>query len=350
MFFATALLLFVCVDARTDVVEHLRAGRQRDAAEVMMLLLEEEPTNRELRSDLVKLEMRIGRYAAALEHAEPLGEVFNAMRGKALYLLGRYDEALVFLESDDAGSILFRHEALRALARFEEASQALEQAARLLGKDNVEVCVRRGQALARENKFDLAVQQFRSALERDPLCAAAVFGLGRALIPLGKQTEGLTLLEQHRSMTPLLDDLDFARRNLELDLSHAPNHAAVGDAIRALIPFDAALLSESRTAYARATELATGLEITPIALRYARLLEEELQEPAQAARVLEAAFAARKSARLAVRAGDIWMRASMPAEALVQFTLAQELRPKDAVIAERMEAARDAVAAGEAPR
>lgn len=350
MLWAATFLLLAFADEKTDVAELMRAGRQRDAADAMMRLLDEKPADTELRGELVKLEIRIGRYAAALDHAGPLGPEFDATRGKALYLLGRYEAALAFLRSDDADSILFRHEALRALTRFDEASQALEQAAKLLGENNVEVCVRRGQALAREGKFELATEQFRPALEREPLSSTAIYGLGRALISLGNQAEGLELLERHRTLIPLLDNLDFARRNLELDLGHAPNHAALGDALRTLLRFDAQLTGEIRESYARAAKFSKGLQVVPIALRHARFFEEDLHDPAQAVRVLDEAFTKRKSARLAVRAGDIWMRASRAREAIGQYFRALDLRPNDESIASRLQTAEEEVRQQETER
>ena len=344
--FAALLLttmLDMGADDRANVKAMFEAGRQRDAADVMTRMLEEDPKQRGLRSDLVKIEMRIGRYASALAHCESLGEPFDSTRGKALYMLGRYEEALKFLKSDAKGSILFRHESLWVLARFDEAAVALEQAAELLGADHVEVRTRRGQAPSQAGKFEKAAAEFRSALERDPLSTAALFGLGRALLSLDEREEGIALLERHRDMTPLIDKLDFARRNLELDLSHAPNHAAVGDALRALLPFHPGLLSDARTSYASAAKLAKPAEVVPIALRRARFFEEDLNDSGEAIRALEAAFVTNKDARLAVRAGDIHMRAAQPQKALEQFMRAQQIRPRDGAIQGRVAAARKAL-------
>ena len=55
---------------------------------------------RELRVELVQLEMRIGRYSGALDHMAPLGPEFDGLRGTALHVLGRYEEALEFLAAD----------------------------------------------------------------------------------------------------------------------------------------------------------------------------------------------------------------------------------------------------------
>ncbi len=338
-----ATLLDVSADDRAEVKAMLEAGRQREAADVMTRLLADEPEQRGLRSDLVKLEMRIGRYASALAHCESLGEQFDSTRGKALYMLGRYDEALEFLMSDVRESILFRHESLWVLARFEEAAVALEQAAKLLGAEHVEVRTRRGQALARDGKLKEAAVEFRSALEPDPLSAAALFGLGRALLSLDEREEGIALLERHRAMTPLIDKLDFAKRNLELDLSHAPNHAAVGDALRALFPYHAGLKVEARTSYASAAKLAKAAEVVPIALRCARFFEEDMIDADEAVRVLDTAFVTNLDARLPVRAGDILMRAEQPQKALEQFLRALHMRPRDGAIQGRVDAARKAI-------
>ena len=350
MLWVGALLLSFGADDQADVADLLRAGRHRDAADVMSLMLEEAPGDQELRVELVQLEMRINRYSAALDHLAQLGPEFDALRGQALHLLGRYEEALAFLSDSDAKTVLFRHEALVVLSRFDEAEAVLERAAELLGAESLEVRVRRGQALARDGDLEAAVVEFRSALEGEPLSLAALFGLGRALIGLDEMVEGLAMLERHRALTPLLDQLDFAQRNLKFDLSRAPNHAAVGVALGALVEFDPRVAQEALAAFVRAGELAQADEIAPIALRHARLLEEALDDPAGAVLVLDAAFARREDARLPVRAGDIWMRASRPAEALKEYGRAERLRPSDSAIAKRIEAAGVALEQAGAPR
>lgn len=344
----TALLLTLglsCVplDDRAEVAKLLEAGKGREAAELLGKLLEATPDDRGLRADLAKLEMRIGRYASALGHAEGLGPALDGLRGRALYLLGRYEEALEFLSDESGDTVLFRHEALVSLARFEEADRALERATEILGAGHTEVRVRRAQTLARKGATQSAVEEFRTALAEAPTSAPALYGLGRALITLGEREDGLTLLERHRVLLPLLDAVDFARQNLELDRSHASNHAGLGDALRALGAFDPGQFEEAERAYAEASRLAKPEEIVPVSLRHARFLEEIRQDRGRAAEVLDAALARQADPRLAVRCGDILLRAGRASDALARFEAAWEMRPGDEQVGQRIRDAREQI-------
>ena len=161
----------------------------------------------------------------------------------------------------------------------------------------------------------------------------------RALISAGERDEGLAVLERHRTLVPLFDQLDFAERSVDLAPLHAPNHAAVGDAQRAL-----GRLDEAQAAYARAIELARGEELVPIALRQARLLAEDRSNVDGAVSALESAAVRFPDARLFVRSGDLLMTAGRPIDAVQRYLKARELRPQDAQIAQRIEAARAAYA------
>ena len=46
-----------------------------------------------------------------------MGDEGAALKGRALYFLGRYEEALPLLPEDDGEAVLMRIEALRALGR-----------------------------------------------------------------------------------------------------------------------------------------------------------------------------------------------------------------------------------------
>ena len=319
------------------------AGKRRDAVDRMTAALKETPKNRELREALVECEMQIGRFRSALAHMESLGDTFNGTRGTAHYLLGEYEDALRYLDARDPAQVLYRHEALRALARVAEADAALDDAERVLGKKNVEVLVRRGQQKVRDGEHAAAIPFFEKALTLDPIQSEALFGLGRARVRTGEKGEGLKLLEKHRALTPLLDRLDFARRNLDLDLSHAPNHAALADVERELAAFDSAALDRAVAGYVRAAELATKEQRVPIALRHARLLAEDRADVDGAVGILQAAWRGGKDARLAVRAGDLFLQAKRAPEALAEYERARVLRPQDRAIAARIERAREAI-------
>lgn len=321
--------------------ELLSSGRLREACTGLEEALAAEPGNRALREALVEACMQLGRYSAALEFAAPLGEEANRTRGLALYLTGRYAEAVELLP-EDAETILYRHESLRALARHEAARACLARAAELLGEDHPEVLVRRAQELVRGGEHAAAIPLFERALARDPLAAPAQFGLGRALVRTGKREAGLELLERHRALLPLLDARDFARQNLALDRTHAPSHAELAESLRALAPYDASQLAHAAEAYAQASRFARGSEVAPVALRRARFEEEAREDPDAAVRILHAAHETHPDVRLLVRAGDVRLRTDDAVAALVEYEAARALRPADAAIEQRILAARAA--------
>jgi tetratricopeptide (TPR) repeat protein len=336
---ASFLLLSVSSHQAEDPDALWAAGRRADAIRALEARLQAAPDERPLRLDLAERQLAVHWYAAALETIGPLGSEADGLRARALYRLGRFDEALALLSRDDPAQILLRLEAQEALGRDAAAEEDLARASELLGPADPHLLVYQARAEARRGRWPEAVATFRRAVESDPYDAAALFGLGRALISAGQREEGLAVLERHRALTPLLDRLDFAERSVDLAPLHAPNHAAVGDAERALGRLDAA-----QAAYARAIELARGEELVPIALRQARLLAEERSNVDGAVSALESAAARFPDARLFVRSGDLLLAAGRPLDAVQRFLRARELRPDDAQIAQRIEAARAAYA------
>jgi tetratricopeptide (TPR) repeat protein len=155
------------------------------------------------------------------------------------------------------------------------------------------------------------------------------------------------LLARHRELAPLIDQLDFALRAVDLAPRHASSHALVGDAERALHHTDRAL-----QAYQLAARLATPDELAPIVLRLARLLEDDLQQVDEALAVLDGAAAdpggLAPDARLVVRAGDLLVRAGRWTEAVSRYERAQALRPRDGAIQQRLESARAGLEASRA--
>jgi len=313
------------------------AGKRSDAIHALEARVSAAPDERPLRLKLAERQLEVHWYAAALETVGPLGSEADGVRARALYRLGRWDEALKLLSRDDPAQILLRLEAEEALGRDADSEQDLARAGELLGPNDPHLLVYQARAEARGGHWPEAVASFRRAVEADPYDPAALFGLGRALISAGERDEGLAVLERHRALTPLLDQLDFAERSVDLAPLHASNHAAVGDAERALGRLDAA-----QVAYARAIELARGEELVPIALRQARLLAEDRSNVDGAVSALESAGARFPDARLFVRSGDLLMTAGRPLDAVQRFLKARELRPDDAQIAQRIEAARAA--------
>jgi tetratricopeptide (TPR) repeat protein len=334
-----ALILSALQQADADVL--WAAGERVAAIEAMLRELERRPDDAELRAVLVRREVGVHRYAAALEHARPLGESARAERGYCLFRLGRFEEALELLDPALPDQALCVFDTLELLGRQAEARAVLPAVARARGADDPEVLVRRGRIAAADGELAAAEALFRRALDGDPVQAAAWFGLGQALVRGDRREEALAALRRHRELVPLLDALEFAQKSLDLAPNHAPNHANVGDAERALGRIDRA-----ESSYRRAAVLAADDEVTPIALRHARLLAEDERDVDGAVLVLGAAFRRVPDVRLLVRQGDVLLAAHRAGAACDAFAQAAALRPDDAEIARRLATARAAAESG----
>lgn len=314
-----------------------RQGRRAEAIEVLSAAAREAPTDELVRRRLAEAELAVHRYAAALAHAEGLGTELDGLRGSALYRLGEFERALAVLGRDDVEALLMRIDCFEALARFDEAERDLARLLELTGARDARVAVLQGRCAARKGDTRLAESCYRRALALDATDAAALFGLGTLCVRSERREEGLKLLAEHRRVTPLLDKLDFARRSIDLAPAHGPNHAALGDAERALGHIEAA-----ENAYRRAQELARPDELTPIVLRHARLLAEDRRDASAAVRLLDEVHARAADVRLLVRAGDVLLECGRREEALARFEAALRLRPNDGEIEKRARAARGA--------
>jgi len=310
-------------------------GERGEAVKVLEAALAAAPAEVALRRQLSEALLALHRYAAALECANGLGVQGKALRGAALFKLGRHAEALEELPSGDAASLRLRIDAAEALGKFGESDRALEAWLALVGGDHPEAARLRGLRAARDGKHEQAAGEFEQALKRDPCDAAALFGLGQALKRLGKTQRALEVLAEHRRITPLLDQLEFAERAVDMDPRHGSNWAAVGDAQRALGRMELA-----RAAYVRGAELAKPEEAVAIALRRARLESEDAKDVAAAVALLEAAGARHNDARIWVRAGDLVLERGEREKARGYFERALALRPGDAQIVKRLEAAK----------
>jgi len=311
-----------------------RAGRREEALEAWWREQERAPGDRARLLRIVEAELAVHRYAAALEHARGLGAEGAAARGTALYRLGRPTEALVELGRGSAAELAMRVDALEMLQRFEEADRDLAELARRTEGKSASVEAMLGRSAVRREERAAGERHFRRALELDPVEPGALHGLGMLLRSGERKAEGMALLQRHREVTPLLDQLEFAQRGVDLGPTHAANHAAVGDAQRALGRIDAAL-----EAYRTADRLASGDALVPVALRHARLLAEDRKDVASAVRVLESGFERCGNAKLLVRAGDLLADAGERAGARERWTRALALRPQDAEIQARLEGA-----------
>ncbi len=304
-------------------------GRRVEAVDALASVVDGRPDDLETRTVLVEREIAIHRYRSAWEHLAGLGTEHDPTRGRVLYQLGRYEEAVPYLAG--AEHVLARHDALTALGRMEEARAALDEAQRILGDEDPRVLTLVGVDLAVRGETAEAIHHFRAALEIDPLEQEARFALGRALVVLGEREEGLLVLSEHRRLVPLVDRRDFAFKSLDLAPRYAPNLAELGDCERSLGRTDAA-----REAYRRSFELAAGDQVTPIALRYARLLFEDDRDLSRALAVLDLAHARASDPHLLVRAGDYLADRGRDLEAAARFEAALELAPDAAVVRDRL--------------
>ena len=323
------------------------AGRRQEAIELLEAALEALPGDQELRLRLVQAELAVHQYASALARAEPLGSAARAERGRALFFLARYEEALEWLDASQPAETLLVADALEALGRFEGpdgADAAADRAAEALGADHPQVLVLLARRHERHERWSEAVLAYRAALAADPIERAALFGLGQALVRAGEVEEGRAALERHRQLIPLLDRLDDARRTVDLAPHHGPNRANLGDAERALGRID-----EAEAAYREALALAVGDQRVPIALRLARLLREDRSSVDGAVALLTDVAKSPDAAgdpRPHVRAGDYLMEAGRALEALQHYQRAEALAPADEAVRARAAEARRAAGIG----
>ncbi len=322
---------------RAEAIEVLQ-GAVKDAAAKPSAATEAAGKEASLKAAALRFELArrladVHRYEAALEHARGVGREGAALRGRLLARLGRHAEALAELPENDADSLRLRVDLAEALGRFEESDRALEKWLAMAGREHPAAAALLARQAARRGEFELAATEYERALDLDACNAAARFGLGQALLRLGQRERALEQLNEHRRLLPLLDQLDFAERAVDLAPNHASNVAAVGDAERALRRFERA-----EAAYRRAAELATSDEVVPIALRHARLAAEDRGDMRGAVELLERAAKRIEDARLWVRAGDLTLELGDREGARARFERALALRPQDELIRKRIEA------------
>ena len=336
------LLPFVLAQASPEAERLWAEGERLVAIERMTAELEQRPGDELLRLSLVERELLTSRFEAALAHSEGLPVERRGLRGRALYFLTRYGEALDFLGEKDPDELLMRAEALRALGRLEEVDALLPRLREVLGPERVEVRLLEARGLLRRGESEPALELLRGVLRDDPLQAEALFTLGRALLRAGARKEGLLLLQRHRELVPLLDRLDFARRGVALSPRGGANQAALGDAWLALVPHHSVrATAEAGAAYTRAFQLAGETELAPIALRAARFHHDAEGDLPGAIELLEEALQRVEDVRLRVRVSDYLSQAGRPAQALVHLRRARELRPRDEAIEQRIKRLED---------
>ncbi len=315
------------------------AGQRAKALAILEERLAESPGDARLRTGLVEAELSVQRFEAALLHSEGLPPESAGLRGRALYFLTRYREALEYL-GDGRDEQLMRAESLRALARFEELDALVAQLVQEHGEEDLDVQLLIARAHVRRGDDDQAIPLLRRVLIARPLEPEALFALGRALVRTDAREEGLALLNQHRALIPLLDALDFARRGVALAPNGAANQAGLGDAWRALVPFSPAAKDRASAAYAAALTSATPQEVAPIALRAARLHWEALGDPETALNLLALQQRRTGDVRLRVRRADYLTELGRHDEALGELKQALLERPGDRAIEQRLQRVR----------
>jgi tetratricopeptide (TPR) repeat protein len=341
-------LLPAAAPGQVDEAEALwEAGRRHEALELFEAALQAAPQDREIALRLVRAELAVQRYTAALAHAEGLGDAARAERGRALFFLARYDEALTWLDPLEPEETLLVADALEALGRFDGpagADAAADRAAAVLGAGHPQVLVLIARRHERHGRWSEAVEAYSAALAADPIERTALFRLGHALLGAGELEAGRAALERHRELMPLLDRLDDARRSVDLAPYHGPNHASLGDAERALGRID-----QAEAAYRTALARTEGEQRVPVALRLARLLREDRSSIDGAvgllADIADSPEAARDP-RPSVRAGDYLMEAGRALEALQHYLRAEARAPDDPSVRERVAEARRAAGVG----
>lgn len=306
-----------------------RAGHREQSLAGLQAAAADDPS---LRSLLAERLMAVHRYEAALALAYSQGGAGRSLQGRCLYVLGRYDEALLCLDPDAPLDTLMRVDALEVLGRMEELPAALDRAEDVLGSDHPALLTVRGRLAAGDGDDVRARDLFAAALRQDPLQQGARFGLGRSQLRLGQTREGTETLAEHRRLAPLIDQLDAARRGVDLAPRHAPSLAALGDAER-----DVGRLDAAEQAYRDAAEFATPSEVAVVALRHARLLAEDRGDREAAVALLdEAASKTPSDPRLLVRAGDLLAGDDLLDEAAERYRMALAVRPGDGQIARRL--------------
>ena len=312
-------------------VELLRSGKAPEALEVVREAVAQTPEDDALRRDAVELAFACKRWKDALAWTEGR-PAFRAKRAEAAFFAGRYAEAIELLDESQAGEAFLLLDALEALGQLARHDQVLERLRVRLGENHVQVAAALGRVALRNRDYPKATACFARALEQDPWLLEAIFGHGRALVLSGQRDAGRAELTRHRRLVPLFDQLDFAERGVELDASHGPNHARVGDVERQI-----GRSARAKAAYERGLERTAGNDRTPIVLRLARLLIEDEQDTPQAVELLRAELVSRFDPRVGVRLGDILRDADDLEGARAAYADVLRRRPKDDAVRQRLE-------------
>lgn len=206
--------------ARVD--DFRRSGRLEEGAALLENALRENPERPRLHGNLGVIRGRLGDFeAAVLAFENELArspEDENSYRGLALSLelLGRLDESIPPLERclelvpADEKCIFRLGRNLSALGRLEESRPYLERAARLRGDTATHAEL--GLVYRRLGHLNRAADAFANALAEDSAHLATLLGYGQTLAALGRSADSAALLERHRHLSILHDQLESYQR------------------------------------------------------------------------------------------------------------------------------------------
>jgi putative PEP-CTERM system TPR-repeat lipoprotein len=185
----------------------LELGRGEDAANQLMRARRLGLDDPELLPDLTRAWLIAEEAETVLEEVPPQPEGDPAIaarliasRGMALLDLGREEDAerafrraLERQEIAEAYSglarVAARREDLEATARHVEAGLAIDD-------DHAGLLMDRGNLRLARGETDLALEDFRAAMEREPFNAIAIYGVARALVVAGEFEQAATIIER----------------------------------------------------------------------------------------------------------------------------------------------------------
>ncbi len=223
------------LDLLREGLEHHRAGRLEEAAQLYRQALEADPQNADalhLTGMLAYQEGRLEAAAAWIERAIALRDeaaMFHNNLGTVLQALGRPAEALecfrkaLGLQPDYPEAYSNAGNALQQLGRLEEALAHYEQALRL-APGCAEAHNNRGNALRQSGRYREAGEAFERALQLRPDYAEAWLNLSGALREMERLEEAEAACRKALRLNPALGEA-FANLSAVLLKQHRPAEA-----------------------------------------------------------------------------------------------------------------------------
>ena len=212
-------------------------------------------------------EEEIGRYPAYADSYRAIAAAYTR--------LGRLEDSVPPFERclredpDDTLCAFQLGRNLSTLGLFADAEPHLQHAAEL--RRDAEAYAELGVLHRRLGRLDRAAETFGKALAEDPRHLATLLGYGQALTALGREEDAEALLERHRRLTALADQLETVERmrarsepRLEVFLELARLHQERGDRPAVIAAYERALELDGGNSFA-------ALELAELYLRDDRL-------------------------------------------------------------------------------